>query len=120
MVAMLMPVSSSGNSEMNDYSVELSYAAQLQLKKIRDYIRDQLESPEAANKFLDDTEEAIESLRQLPYAHMIRPNSKLYFGNEKRQFFYRDNYCLFYIIIEEKKIVRIIKITYSRSDLSNE
>ena len=105
---------------MNDYSVELSYAAQLQLKKIRDYIRDQLESPEAANKFLDDTEEAIESLRQLPYAHMIRPNSKLYFGNEKRQFFYRDNYCLFYIIIEEKKIVRIIKITYSRSDLSNE
>ena len=115
-----MPVSSSGNSEMNDYSVELSQAAQSQLKRIRDYILNQLNSPDAANKFLDDTEEAIESLRQLPYAHMVRPNSKLYFGNEKRQFFYRDNYCLFYVIIEEKKTVRIIKITYSKSNLSNE
>lgn len=115
-----MPVSSSGNSEMNDYSVELSKAAQSQLKRIRDYIRDQLESPDAANKFLDDTEEAIESLRQMPYAHMVRPNSKLYFGNEKRQYFYRENYCLFYVVIEEKKTVRVIKITYSRSDLSNE
>ena len=68
MAAMLMPVSSSRNSEMNDYSVELSQAAQSQLKRIRDYILNQLNSPDAANKFLDDTEEAIESLSTVrPY-----------------------------------------------------
>ena len=115
-----MPASSSGNSEMNDYSVELSSSAQSQIVKIRDYIRYELNNPSAAEKFLDDTEEAIDSLSQFPYAHMVRPRSKLYFGNEKRQYFYRDNYCLFYVVKEEEKTVRIIRVTYSRSDLSNE
>ena len=105
---------------MNDYSVELSHAAQSQLKRIRDYIRNELNSPDSANKFLDDTEEAIESLSHFPYAHMVRPGSKMYFGNEKRQFFYRKNYCLFYVVMEDRKTVRVIKIVYSHSDLSNE
>ena len=105
---------------MNDYSVELSSGAQSQIIKIRDYIRDELNNPSAAEKFLDDTEEAVDSLSQFPYAHMVRPRSKLFFGNEKRQYFYRDNYCLFYVIKEKEKTVRIIRVTYSRSDLSDE
>ena len=57
---------------MNDYSVELSSSAQSQIVKIRDYIRYELNNPSAAEKFLDDTEEAIDSLSQFPYAHMVR------------------------------------------------
>ena len=115
-----MPASSSGNSEMNDYSVELSSSAQSQIVKIRDYIRYELNNPSAAEKFLDDTEEAIDSLSQFPYAHMVRRGQNYILEMKKRQYFYRDNYCLFYVVKEEEKTVRIIRVTYSRSDLSNE
>ena len=51
---------------------------------------------------------------------MVRPGSKLFGGIEKRQFFYRDNYVMFYVIVEESKLVRVIKIAYAPSDLSDE
>ena len=74
----------------------------------------------AASKFVSDTEKAALSLERFPYSHMVRPGSKLFGGLEKRQFFYRDNYVMFYVIIEESKLVRVIKIAYAPSDLSDE
>ena len=44
---------------------------------------------------------------------MVRPGSKIVGTIEKRHFFYRKNYCLFYIVKEESKIIRILEVTYS-------
>ena len=57
---------------MSDYSVELSVDAQNDIISIRDYIRDRLKSISAAEKFLTDTDEAICSLEDYPYDHMVR------------------------------------------------
>ena len=39
---------------------------------------------------------------------------------EKRQYIYRKNFCMFYVIKEEVKTVRIIKVAYSPSNLDEE
>ena len=83
---------------MNEYTVELSGDAQNDVLSIRDYIRDVLLNRLAASKFVSDTEKATLSLERFPYSHMVRPGSKLFGGLEKRQFFYRDNYVMFYVI----------------------
>ena len=105
---------------MNEYTVELSGDAQNDVLSIRDYIRDVLLNQSAASKFVSDTEKATLSLEKFPYSHMVRPGSKLFGGLEKRQFFYRDNYVMFYVIVEESKLVRVIKVAYAPSDLSDE
>ena len=105
---------------MNEYTVELSGDAQDDVVSIRDYIRDVLLNQSAASKFVSDTEKAALSLEKFPYSHMVRPGSKLFGELEKRQFFYRDNYVMFYVIVEESKLVRVIKIAYAPSDLSDE
>ncbi len=38
---------------------------------------------------------------------------------EKRQFNYRRNYCIFYIIKEELKVVRVIQVAYTGQDLND-
>ncbi|MBQ3736027.1 MAG: type II toxin-antitoxin system RelE/ParE family toxin [Candidatus Methanomethylophilaceae archaeon] len=105
---------------MSDYRVELSGEAQDQITGIYGYIKNDLCNPSAAESFLDDTEDAVGSLERFPYAHMVRPGSKSVGGYEKRQFFYRENYCLFYVIKEESKIVRVIRVAYSRMDLDRD
>ena len=105
---------------MNEYVVEMSGEAQRDVESIRDYINDELQNPSAASKFVTDTRDAVLSLRSFPYSHMIRPGSRLFGGLEKRQFFYRDNFVIFYVIREESKLVRVIKIAYSPSNLDDE
>ena len=105
---------------MNEYAVEMSGDAQDDVRSIRDYIRYKLLNPTAASKFVSDTKEAVLSLRSFPQRNMVRPGSKLFGGFEKRQFFYRENFVIFYVILEELKLVRVIKVAYAPSDLSNE
>lgn len=105
---------------MSDYTIELSGDAQDQISGIYRHIRDELCNLSAAESFLDDTEAAIDSLERFPYAHMVRSGSKPLDGYEKRQYFFRENYCLFYIIKEESETVRMIRVSYSRRDLDRD
>ena len=105
---------------MSDYIIEVSKDAKSDIVSIYRYIKDELLNPTAASKFIKDTDEAATSLESLPYSHMVRLDSKLFGGLEKRQFFYRKNYVMFYVIFEDRKLVRIIKVAYSPSDLSDE
>lgn len=105
---------------MSDYTVELSNDAKSDIASIYRYIKDELLNPTAASTFIKDTDEAVTSLESLPYSHMVRQGSKLFGGLEKRQFFYRKKYVMFYVIFEDRKHVRIIKVAYAPSDLSNE
>lgn len=105
---------------MSDYSVELSIDAQNDIVSIRDYIRDRLKNIPAAEKFLMDTDEAICSLEDYPYDHMVREDHYQVGTIEKRQFNYRKNYCIFYIIKEDQKLVRVIQVAYTGQDFDNQ
>ena len=77
---------------MSEYAVEVSKDAQSDIVSIYEYIKDELMNPTAATKFIEDTDEAVTSLESFPYGHMVRPDSKLFGGKEKRQYFYRKKY----------------------------
>ena len=74
---------------MNEYAVEVSKDAKSDIISIYEYIKQGLKNPTAATKFIKDTVEAVTSLESFPYSHMVRPDSKLFGGLEKRQYFYR-------------------------------
>ena len=105
---------------MGDYTVEVSGDAKSDIASIYRYIKNELKNTTAAVKFIEDTDEAVTSLESFPYSHMVRPGSKLFGELEKRQYFYRKNCVIFYIIIEERKLVRIIKVAYAPSNLNDE
>ena len=105
---------------MTQYSVELSVDAQHQIDSIVRYIAVELGNVSAARKFIDDVEEAMNNVQLNPFSHMIRPYSEAFDGFPKRQFQFRDNYIMFYVVLEDLKKVRILRIAYSRMDLSKE
>ena len=74
---------------MNEYAVEVSKDAKSDIISIYEYIKKGLKNPTAATKFIKDTDEAVTSLESFPYSHRVRPDSKLFGGLEKRQYFYR-------------------------------
>ena len=105
---------------MTVYKAKISDAADKDLKEIYRYIRDTLQNRSAAEKFLRDTVEAACSLQDYPYSHAIVSTNACpdTIVEEVRQFNYRENYCFFYMIEEEEKIVTIIKIVNNRMDQS--
>ena len=104
---------------MSDYRVEVSADAQNDIVSIRDYIRDRLKNVSAAERFLMDTDGAISSLEEYPYDHMVREDPHHVGTVEKRQFNYRKNYCIFYVIKEEWKLVRVIQVAYTGQDFDD-
>lgn len=105
---------------MNKYSVKLSTDARTQIDEIRDYIRSDLNNPQAAHKFIEDTYDAVDRLSFYPYAHPVVEGSSLIDGYDKHRFNYRSHFCLFYVIYEDSKEVVIIRVSYSYRDLGEE
>ena len=104
---------------MSDYRVEVSADAQNDIVSIRNYIRDRLKNVSAAERFLMDTDGAISSLEEYPYDRMVREDPRHVGTVEKRQFDYRKNYCIFYVIKEERKLVRVIQVAYTGQDFDD-
>ena len=102
---------------MSEYRVELSGAAKSDIVSIYDYIRNHLMNPSAASKFIKDTDEAVSSLEVFPYRNAVRPGSDVIGSVVKRQYPYRDSFCMYYIVKEELKLVRVIKVSYSARNL---
>jgi len=105
---------------MSEYKVEMSRDAQIDILSIRDYIKERLKNPTAAKKFVLDTKKAADSLKDYPYDHMVRPDRSGISTKEKHQFNYRENFCIFYIIKEDQKLVRVIQIAYTGQDLDHQ
>ena len=105
---------------MTQYSVELSADAQYQINSIVRYIAMELGNLSAAKRFIDDVEKAMKNVQSNLFSHMIRPHSETFDGFPKRQFQFRENYIMFYVVFEDRLKVRILRIAYSRMDLSKE
>lgn len=105
---------------MTQFSVELSPDAKQQVDSIARYIAVELGNVSASLTFLDDVETSLENIRDNPYSHMIRPGSERIDGYPKRQFQFRKNFIMFYVILENRSIVRILKVSYSWMDLNKD
>lgn len=102
---------------MKQYHVFLSDAAYADLNRAVSYLKHELLEPHAANALIDEMQNTIEGLSQMPYRYEIVsqhdiadiPLRKCMVGN----------YLLFYSIEESDKCVNIIRILYSRRDWMN-
>lgn len=104
---------------MEHYDVTVSPEAQRDIEAIWLYIHDQLSNPDAAERFIRGTDDAISDLENFPYAHQERSSSEVSSSRGKRQYPYRRNYILFYSVYEDIKKVVVLKVSYSRRDFSD-
>lgn len=100
-----------GVSILNKYTIKLLTRALHDLDDIYAYIAKMLLAPDTALKFLDEFEEAIFSLEQMPYRGMKR-NTGVYANCGYRQLFVQ-NYTIIYRIDEATQQVIIVTVQYS-------
>ena len=83
--------------------------------EIAEYIKVQLNNPEAASRLTDEMIKKAESLTQFPYANFVYiPIKPL--EREYRRIFV-GNYTMFYYIDEEYKQITIARVIYTRRNL---
>ena len=98
------------------YKIEYSQTALDDIKEIVAYISRELSNPEAASKLAEKIIEKGNSLSDFPYGRSV------YSPIRKLKHEYRtipiDNYIMFYWIDESKKKVMIVRVVYSKSEIS--
>ena len=100
---------------MDNYEVLLSPRALRDLDAIYAYIADVFQEPNTADSLLDELENKIFSLEQMPYRCPERRIGS-YANRGYRQLLIR-NYTVIYRIDEANKRVIIITVRYSRSNI---
>ena len=99
---------------MNKYTVKLYAHANQDLDGIYTYIAKKLLEPDAALNMVDELENAIFSLEQLPERGAIR-RTGTYANGDYRQLFVK-NYVIIYRVLKEKKEVQIVTVQYKPSN----
>ncbi len=99
---------------MNKYFVEITDAAQSDLKEIVSYISIELKNPTSAKRMLINFKDNIFSLEKMPKKHNFVNDEVLSSRGIRR--FLVDNYMIFYVVDESKNKVTIIRVLYSRRD----
>lgn len=100
-----------GGNILDKYVVKLYTRAYRDLDNIYTYIAETLLEPGTALDMVDELEEAIFSLEQLPERGAIRRVGAYKDGNY-RQLFVK-NYCIIYRLMKKKKEVHIITVRYT-------
>ena len=99
------------------YHIDITEPAENDIQDAVKYITEQLLNPSAAYKLIDDTEHAVNSLRNMPDRHaLVRDDVLARLGF---RFIPVNNYLVFYIIREEIKTVVIQRFLYGRRDWVN-
>lgn len=99
---------------MNKYAVKLYARAYRDLDGIYAYIAENLLEPDTALNMVDELENAIFSLEQLPERGAIR-HVGAYASGDYRQLFVK-NYVIIYRVLKQKKEVHIITVRYALSN----
>lgn len=96
------------------HKLVLRYEAKQDLASIARYYRTEHGNPRFANKLANEIEEAIEILREFPYAYPVIP-TRTPFRHEYRKLPVRD-YMVVYWVNERRKTVTISRVLYARRD----
>lgn len=99
---------------MDKYTVKLYARANRDLDGIYTYIAENLLGPGTALNMVDELENAIFSLEQLPERGAIR-RVGAYANGDYRQLFVK-NYVIIYHVLKEKKEVHIVTVRYTPSN----
>ena len=99
---------------MDKYVVKLYARAYRDLEDIYTYIAENLLEPGTALNMVDELENAISSLEQLPERGAIRRVGAYANGNY-RQLFVK-NYVIIYRVLKQKKEVHIVTVRYMPSN----
>ena len=99
---------------MDKYVVKLYARAYRDLDGIYTYIAENLLEPDTALNMVDELENAIFSLEQLPERGAIR-RTGTYANGDYRQLFVK-NYVIIYRVLKEKKEVHIVTVQYTPSN----
>lgn len=103
-----------GGNILDKYTVKFYARVYRDLDGIYAYIAENLLEPDIARHMVDELEEAILSLGQMPYRGAIRRIGAYANGNY-RQLFVK-NYVIIYRVVEEKREVRIVTVRYTPSN----
>ncbi|QUH26182.1 type II toxin-antitoxin system RelE/ParE family toxin [Serpentinicella alkaliphila] len=101
----------------NNYSIEITEPAEADLHQIAKYIAIELLEPKLAMKVLNTIEKAVLSLEEMPFRHPVVNDNRLCQLGIRQVIV--DNYIIFYVINEKKKLVTIIRILYRKRDWLN-
>jgi plasmid stabilization system protein ParE len=99
------------------YEVQISDKAEDDLDSIIDYMISKLKAPRAADNFIRLLEEKIESIEVSPKAYKIIDDEKL--SVDEIRVVQVNNYLVFFMIDDKKKVVSIIRVLYGRRDWLN-
>ncbi len=99
---------------MDKYVVKLYARAYRDLEDIYTYIAENLLEPGTALNMVDELENAIFSLEQLPERGAIRCVGA-YANGDYRQLFVK-NYVIIYRVLKQKKEVHIVTVRYTPSN----
>ncbi len=100
------------------YTIDVSKPALADLLEIYEYISQQLQSPENAQRQIERIEKRIASLSDMP-ARFSRYNSEPWRSRGMRNV-YVDNYCMLYDVNDIDRIVTILRIIYGGRDIESQ
>ena len=92
--------------------VIVSKEARNDLVSIRDYIRDELCNPDAAQRILASLKKSILSLEHFPGRG--KPLDALIPVHTEYRYLLCENYCIFYLCMEEE--VLVVRVLHQRQD----
>ena len=101
---------------MEQWKIIYSNQSRVDLLNIDNYIRYDLLSPMAANRITDKFLNMIKNLNSMPKRYPLYPEEPWY--SLGLRYFPVENYIVFYYPEDNKQIVQIIRIMYSRQDIS--
>ena len=103
--------------DINKYKIVFSPTSKKQFKKIYKHISNNSSEKNVALKLMKEIEDKVKLLEYAPHIH-IKIGKKDSKNHEYRRLIVK-NYIILYIILEEKKKVRITHIFYNKSDYFN-
>jgi toxin ParE1/3/4 len=102
---------------MSRYNIEITEPAENDLNDIAFYIAKELLEPSIAKKIVNKIGEAIFTLEELPLRFTLVADERL--ASQGIRKIIIDNYIVFYIVEEDRKIVTVLRILYGRREWVN-
>lgn len=96
------------------YTINLTKTALADIRAAVHYIMDNLFNEQAANKLLDDIDEELSLLSEMPFINPLVSDSFLAANGIRIQMV--NKYMAFYVVHEEEKTVSVIRFQHSRRD----
>ena len=98
----------------NKYKVKFTPVAEDDLDKIYQYISEKLDAPEAAMNLMNEIENKVMRLADMPYS-CVAVDDELLKSKGYRKLIIK-NFLALYVVFEDEKLVKIMRVVYGASN----